>query len=493
MASSIGIPGDATTSQLAWPLSITVGTAVDKTITQPTGRTSEPEGDRPPSQLLTLLVECDRPAGGSELISLAAVESVTIGRGETRSIRYTEKRGEKAVHLTIPDRRISGSHAILERTANGFRVRDLGSANGTKVGGERVEQSNLHHGDVLQIGHTLLGYEDKPLVSRVPVAVGTKTKICTFSPIYAQRLAQLSKIAMTPIPVLLLGESGTGKEVLARVTHDLSGRPGNFVPVNCGAIPPNLVESHLFGHQKGSFSGAVRDELGFVRAADGGTLFLDEIGDLPPASQAALLRVLQEGEVHPVGAARAVRVDVRVIAATHRPLDRMQDEGTFRRDLYARLSGFVVQVPSLRERREDMGQLIGELLERAGSAVRIRPEAATQMLRHDWPLNVRELAQCLNAASALASEGVIKLEHLPPALTNLSGPPTLATKTPSPAQDEPREAKQAPLSAEDQALRDDLVKRLEANNYNISAVARDMGKARQQVQRWVRRFSLKGD
>ncbi|NUP05790.1 MAG: sigma 54-interacting transcriptional regulator [Polyangiaceae bacterium] len=465
---------------------------MDKTVTQPTGRTSEPEAEREPTQVLTLLVECDRPAGGSELIVLTGVEAVTIGRGEHRGLAETEKRSGRTLALTVPDRRISSSHAVLERTAQGFRIRDLGSANGTRIGGERVEQANLHHGDIIQIGHTLFAFEDKQLPARVPVSVGQKTKISTLSPSYAQRLAQLSRIAMTPIPVLFLGESGTGKEVLARVTHELSGRPGAFVPVNCGAIPPNLVESHLFGHQKGSFSGAVRDEIGFVRAADGGTLFLDEIGDLPPASQAALLRVLQEGEVHPVGAARAVKVDVRIVAATHRPLDRMQDEGSFRRDLYARLSGFVVQLPSLRERMEDIGQLIGELLSRSNSTVRIRPEAATQMLRYDWPLNVRELAQCLSTASALATDGVIRGEHLPPALTALTGPPTLAPRSAPGSQEPAPPSKTAPLSPEDQALRDDLVRRLEESGFNISAVARDMGKARQQVQRWVRRFGLKG-
>ena len=480
-----------------WPSWIRVGPKVEKTVTQSTGRTSEPDLERPPSPVLTLLVECDRPAAGSELIVLDGVESVTIGRGDERSVSDAAppapgaRSDGRRLRATVADRRVSTSHAVIERTANGFRVRDLGSANGTRVGGERVEQANLRHGDVVQLGHTLWGFEHKPLTAKVPVVVGDKTKICTLSPSYALRLAQLARIAMTPIPVLLLGESGTGKEVLARVTHELSRRPGNFVPVNCGAIPPNLVESHLFGHQKGSFSGAVRDEIGFVRAAEGGTLFLDEIGDLPPSSQAALLRVLQEGEVHPVGAARATKVDVRVIAATHRPLDRMQDEGTFRRDLFARLSGFIVQVPALRERREDMGQLIGELLARSASSARIRPEAAAQMLRYDWPLNVRELAQCLSTASALATDGIIKVEHLPPPIANRSRAPQPASAPHGVARAPAAEAS-APLSTEDQAIRDDLVRRLEANEFNISAVAREMGKARQQIQRWVKRFNLRG-
>src|SRR5262249_24796529 len=154
------------------------------------------------------------------------------------------------------------------------------------------------------------------------------------------QLAALARIASMPIPVLLLGESGTGKEVLARAVHTLSGRSGAFVAVNCGGLSASLIESQLFGHVKGSFTGAGRDEPGLVRAADRGTLFLDEIGDLPLAAQAALLRVLQEREVVPVGGARPVAVDLRVVAATHRPLEKMAAKGDFRADLLARLSGY---------------------------------------------------------------------------------------------------------------------------------------------------------
>ena len=147
--------------------------------------------------------------------------------------------------------------------------------------------------------------------------------------------------------MLIEGESGTGKEVIARAIHGMSGRQGAFVPVNCGALPENLVESELFGYKKGAFSGAQTDHPGLVRSADGGTLFLDEIGDLPASSQAALLRVLQEKEVMPVGGTRAVAIDLRVVAATHRDLDDMVAEGSFRHDLFARLAGFRVTVPPL--------------------------------------------------------------------------------------------------------------------------------------------------
>ncbi|MFO0548453.1 MAG: sigma 54-interacting transcriptional regulator [Polyangiaceae bacterium] len=471
------------------PPSLRVMPDVDRTLTQSTGKTDEPDLDRSASYLLTLMLECDQPNAPAEVINLDNVDSVRVGRGDVRSIKPGKQ--PRSLEIAVPDRRISGTHAVFERVDGTFRVRDLGSANGTRVGGARVESAMLEHGDVVQLGHSVFAFEHKVLRERVPYTAGTTSPIRTLSVPYAARLAQLARIAMTQIPVLFLGESGTGKEVLARVTHELSGRPGAFMAVNCGAIPPNLVESHLFGHVKGSFTGAVRDELGFVRSADGGTLFLDEIGDLPPSSQAALLRVLQEGEVHPVGAARGVKVDVRVIAATHRSLSRMQDEGTFRRDLYARLSGFVVELPALRERREDIGHLIGELLTRAGKSPGIRPEAAIALLRHDWPLNIRELNQVLTAAAALAQGGVIQLEHLPTTIAQLTGRVSVAATEPaaSPSSEPPSISS---LSPADQALRAELVTRLTNNNGNLSAVAREMGKARQQIQRWVRRFHLKG-
>src|SRR5262249_4252107 len=160
------------------------------------------------------------------------------------------------------------------------------------------------------------------------------------------------------LSILLLGETGTGKEVLARSLHALSQRPGPFIAVNCGAIPENLVEGQLFGHVRGAFSGALKDEPGLVRAAQGGTLLLDEIGDLPASSQAALLRVLQESEVRPVGSTQTVKVDVRIIAATHRPLESLIKGNAFRHDLYARLAGFRFELAPLRKRKVDLGLLI---------------------------------------------------------------------------------------------------------------------------------------
>ncbi|MGH2897158.1 MAG: sigma 54-interacting transcriptional regulator, partial [Solirubrobacteraceae bacterium] len=179
--------------------------------------------------------------------------------------------------------------------------------------------------------------------------------LMTFDGVLAERYATLERVAATKVSVLLQGETGTGKELVARALHTLSGRSGAFVAVNCGALPPNLIEAELFGHRRGAFTGAHVERLGLVRAADGGTLFLDEVGELPATSQAAFLRVLQEHEVVPVGVDHPIKVDIRLCAATLRDLDALVSAGRFRRDLYARLFGLTTELAPLRLRRVDLG------------------------------------------------------------------------------------------------------------------------------------------
>ena len=229
--------------------------------------------------------------------------------------------------------------------------------------------------------------------------------------------ALIEKLKDADVPVLVLGETGTGKELVARALHEHGARKGKpFQAVNCAAIPAELLESELFGHKKGAFTGAVADRVGQFVAADGGTLFLDEIGDMPLAMQAKLLRVLQEGEVRPVGDNRVRRVDVRVVAATHKDLATAAREGRFREDLLYRLNVVAIRLPALRERGDDVVALAEARLASLGasmgrSGVRLTERAKAALRAHAWPGNVRELENELQRALAL-SDGDIDLEDL---------------------------------------------------------------------------------
>src|SRR6202043_296307 len=233
-------------------------------------------------------------------------------------------------------------------------------------------------------------------------------------------MRMVSRLKDTRTPVLITGESGTGKELVAHAIHyrgPLAQMP--FVAVDCGSLVPTLMESELFGHEKGSFTGALKTKAGLFQAANGGTIFLDEIGELPLELQAKLLRVLQEKEVRPVGSNVKVPVDVRVIAATNRDLEAAYRGGTFRKDLYFRLNVVTVHLPSLRERRSDIPQLVHCFLDRyaPGENIQVTPNAMKNFLQYDWPGNVRELENCIARAVALGDHHNIDASDLPPAIS----------------------------------------------------------------------------
>ena len=228
----------------------------------------------------------------------------------------------------------------------------------------------------------------------------------------------IQQVASTDANVLILGESGTGKEVVAQNLHASSKRSqGAFVPINCGAIPAELLESELFGHEKGAFTGAITARQGRFELAKGGTIFLDEIGDMPMPMQVKLLRVIQERIFERVGGTKTIKVDVRIIAATHRDLEQAVAEGTFREDLYYRLNVFPIEMPALNERAEDIPLLInkfGDRLVKAGmSKIRFSANAIVSLTRHDWPGNVRELANLMERMAILYPEGIVDLAELP--------------------------------------------------------------------------------
>jgi len=235
----------------------------------------------------------------------------------------------------------------------------------------------------------------------------------------------LAKVAPSDVSVLIQGETGTGKELVARALHEHSRRKHKpFLAENCAAVPASLLESELFGHKKGSFTGAIADRPGHFVAADGGTVFLDEIGDMPLSMQSKLLRVLQEGEVRPVGSNKVVKVDVRVVAASNKSLPAMCKEGSFREDLFFRLNVITLVLPPLRERPGDIAPLVRFYLaktgEELGRAITIRPDALAALERWNWPGNVRELENVIRRAAVFA-RGEITPAELPPALAGREG------------------------------------------------------------------------
>jgi two-component system, NtrC family, response regulator AtoC len=232
-------------------------------------------------------------------------------------------------------------------------------------------------------------------------------------------LRLISRLKDTRTPVLISGESGTGKELVARALHfrgSMASRP--FVAVDCGSLVPTLIESELFGYEKGAFTGALRSKQGLLQSADTGTIFLDEVGELPLEMQAKLLRFLQEKEVRPVGSNQKVKVDVRIMAATNRDLDTEYQKGTFRKDLYFRLNVVTISLPTLRERRSDIPILAAFFLERLapGRGVQLSSNAMKALLSYDWPGNVRELENCLERAVALGDQRIIEIDDLPPSI-----------------------------------------------------------------------------
>jgi transcriptional regulator with AAA-type ATPase domain len=444
---------------------------------------------------LFVALECDRPTAGGARFSLRGVDEVVIGRGSLRAGSRQTDGGVRRLFVRVPGRSMSSAHARLRNVGNEWVLEDAKSTNGSFVNGDRVERGIVRDGDVIELGHTLF-----VLRTALPTPVGTPLELdsaefeprfgfATLIPEERSRFEDLDRIASSGLPILLRGETGTGKEVLARTIHELSRREGKYIALNCGAIPPLLVESHLFGHVRGAFSGAMRDELGAIRAADGGTLLLDEIGDLPVTAQPALLRFLQEREVTPVGSYQAQRVDVRIISATHQPLERMVEKRTFRSDLLARLNGLTYRLRPLRDRREDLGVIIASLMGKHGASsvdLTIAPAAGRRLLTADWPWNVRQLEQVLVRTLAL-SRGTISTKDVVDAIDS--------QERHHPATSEEREAvcsSQAagPLSEADLSLRKELLGQLERHNGNIAAVAKTMGKARMQIHRWMRRFDI---
>ena len=398
---------------------------------------------------------------------LTDTESVLFSRG-SESISRTPGKTGTLVSWDLASDWASRDHAAISRLPNraGYEIEDRGSKNGTFINGTAITRRQLKDGDLLEVGGSMFLYRNSESVRPGAAPVREMKADALFigdslRPALEEVLAKLSLAAKTKEPILLTGDTGTGKEVYSKWIHSISGRKGDFVAVNCGAIPKELAESELFGAAKGAFSGATEARLGVVRQANRGTLLLDEIGELPLLLQTKLLRVLEQYEVRPVGASAPVKVDFRLVCATHRDLEAMVQTGNFREDLLARIRVVSAHLSPLSERLEDLGGLLCNAIpEELRGETTIDRDTFREIFRHEWPQNIRELRQTVRGALAIEpSKKLVK---------NISLPQSFAGDMDLPQ----------------------LQKLLRKHKGNVSAIARDVDKARVQVWRWCKRFDV---
>jgi DNA-binding NtrC family response regulator len=442
--------------------------------TEPRGPSSEWEGS---ARELTLVYPEDLPAE-----ALPLHRGLVLGRSPEPDVACV-------FHSTISRR-----HARVETGLGGVLcLQDLTSRNGTRINGELLDspapltvQALVRLGDVLAV-----------VDEAASEGFGEDLVLPGASPKMARLRALVSRAAPDPAPVLIIGETGTGKERLAKEVHRRSGRTGPFVALSCAELSPQLIESQLFGHERGAFTGASGAQPGVFVAAHGGTLFLDELGELPLDLQPKLLRVLQEGEVRPLGSVHGRKVDVRVVAATNRDLPVQVDAELFRRDLYARLSLWELRLPPLRERRQDILSWV-RLLLRAWNLERgtnvtlgFQPDAAERILLHGWLDNLRGLDRMVHRLASLSPSRPISLR------TVLEGMPELDAGGPL----RRREASAPPLPPADpggsdvpppraRPTREELLEVYAATGGSVRATAKHFARDRRQIYRWLESFGI---
>lgn len=375
--------------------------------------------------------------------------------GKTLSLQEFSTLGKaSSCQFQIQGADIADRHARIEKKDQSYLIRDLRSASGTFVNDARVMEALLNEGDVIRLG-------DQEFLFLTQEQTHNPFPITSRNEVWNEELQALSNVSQTELPVLILGPSGTGKDVIAHALHEQSARhKGPFVSVNCSALSETLIESELFGHIKGSFTGAISDRKGAFEAARAGTLFLDEIGDLSYGLQAKLLRALENNEIRPVGADRNVRTDVRIIAATHQNLAQKIREGLFRADLYFRLNVVTIAPPALSLRMEDFEELLYTFAKKM--RVRFSHGAIVRLKKHPWPGNIRELKNLVSRAAALYPRTHITENHIEKLLDK-----TLLEKS------EERVTNDIPVIKEIEKQM--IIKRLEANRGNQRRTAQDLG------------------
>ncbi|MBI4862050.1 MAG: sigma 54-dependent Fis family transcriptional regulator [Candidatus Riflebacteria bacterium] len=407
---------------------------------------------------------------------------------------------DPACELVLSDPAVSRAHVSIEQTPRGHRLRDLESTNGTRLDGTPVRDADLVPGAILTLGMTQIRFDpDDHSVPLVPVQGDSYHGLIGRSPAMRDLFAHLELVAATPLSVILLGPTGCGKEMAARALHEASPRAGGpFVVFDCGSIDRELVGASLFGHREGAYTGAAGSRKGAFQSAHGGTLLLDEIGELPLDLQPRLLRALERREVQPLGSDQIVRVDVRVVAATHRDLEAMVAGGTFREDLLYRLAGLSLMMPPLARRREDLEPLARHILARSRPDARLTVEAMDRLESHSWPGNVRELKNVIERAAGLTRSpvidvadirlGTIHLGHTPPRAPAATPSPDAPAGPPvSPPPDAPPAVVPMTLhEAELLALRTAL----RAAGGNKSQAARLLGIARKTLREKMERYGL---
>jgi len=421
-----------------------------------------------------------RPGEGTQTLALVwlfpradipAVPLQSQGEGEWLIGR------DPACAVRLEGNDVSRRHAAIRRTSaeSALKIADLESRNGIRVNGHAVPSAELGCGDVVRVG----GW-----VGVLAASLGEFTEIAPGllgGAVLQAAVAPLRQAAPSNLTIVLEGETGTGKEIVTRNVHAWSGRPGPLVAVNCAALPEGLAEGELFGYRRGAFTGADRASPGFFRSAEGGTLLLDEVSDLPLPLQAKLLRVLQEGEVQPLGEIRPVPVDVRIVVASQQSLMDAVREGRFRADLLARLDGITVRLPPLRQRKEDVPHLFSHMLREwtKGRAPAVECDLVERLCVHDWPFNVRELVQLVRQLLVLHSgESLLRAEHLPARIGMLVDEPGTAAPA---GKGSPR--MEAARAVGDVVELPALLAALRAAGGNVARAAAMLGVTRQRAYR----------
>ena len=367
---------------------------------------------------------------GAEMVPLTPGTALVVGR-------------KPPADVCLPHPRLSRAHARfrLSEDRQTLTVEDLGSTNGTWLGEQRIQTAQLTFGQEVRLGGVLArlqAFADTPANANTEGLPVHDAVVA--GKVMRELMETVERVASSRVPIILHGETGTGKEVLAMLLHKRGPRQDKpMVPVNCGAIPTHLVESILFGHERGAFTGAVQQHKGVFEEAHGGLVFLDEIAELALPAQTALLRVLETGQLTRVGASREISVDVRVIAATHRDLYAMVQQGLFREDLYYRLGTLTIELPPLRKRTDEIEPLALHFLrktnlENRGRVTGIAPGAMALLLAYSWPGNVRELRNVIESAALTTRSSSIDVRDLPPKVVGAPAAPRAEPPGPTPVR-----------------------------------------------------------